>query len=103
MIVEIPAGFLIPRFSEETVSLGRAVKSPALGRTLPIPQARGTFTDTPQVDHLPHVNVDGIQMYGWIGTTPLIKVNYADTVTLDHGRVAGTPAATHQFRMLWGV
>jgi hypothetical protein len=33
---------------------------------------------------------DGRQMYGWIGTTPLIKVNYADTVALDHDRVART-------------
>lgn len=97
MIVEIPSGFVIPALDEATFSLGHSVTSPALGRVLPILQSRDTFTDGPQVDHLRHVNFDGTQMYGRIGTTPLIKLNYADTVALDHGRVAGTRVANHQF------
>jgi hypothetical protein len=57
VIVEVPSGFLILRLGKTTLSLGNPELSPTLGRVLLTLQARETFPNGPQVDHLRHVNV----------------------------------------------
>jgi hypothetical protein len=75
-------------FGESTLSLGHPELHPTFRRTLLILQSHGALTGGPEVDHFRHVNgrwyPDACE---WVGTDPLIGLNYADTVTVDHWQI----------------
>jgi hypothetical protein len=98
VIVDRTPGFLPPRFDEKLLSLRPSELRSALGRTLLILQSCGSLSGGPKVDYFRHLND---QWYpdacAWVGTDPLIKVNYADTVTLDHVEWPRAPASPSKF------
>jgi hypothetical protein len=85
--VDLALGFLTPRPDEKPLSLGPAKLRPAFCRPLLLLQSRGTLPGSPEVDDFRHVNeIRYLDACVRVGTDPLIELNYADTVTLDHYR-----------------
>jgi hypothetical protein len=83
--VDLAPGFLTPRFMEKSLRLGHTELRPSFGRPLLLLQSCGPLSGCPKVDHFRHVNGRRyLDACLWIGTDPLIRVNYADTVALDH-------------------
>jgi len=75
-------------FGESTLSLGHAELHPTFRRTLLILQSRGALTGGPKIDYFRHVNGRWYpDARVWVGTDPLIGLNYADTVTVDHWQI----------------
>jgi hypothetical protein len=97
VIVDLAPGFLPPRFDEKPLSLRPSELRSVLGRTLLILQSCGSLPGSPKVDYFRHMNDRWYpDACAWVGTDPLIKFNYADTVTLDHYRMAPLPGITQQ-------
>jgi hypothetical protein len=83
--VDLTPGFLTPRFDEKSLRLGHPELRPTLGRPLLLLQSCGPLPGCPEVDDFRHMNGRRyLDACVWIGTDPLIRVNYADTVALDH-------------------
>jgi hypothetical protein len=82
---DVPLGLFAPRLGEKALNLGYPELRPTLGRALLILQSYGPFAGDPQVDNFRHLNGQRYPDACWgIGTDPPIRVNYADTVTVDH-------------------
>jgi hypothetical protein len=89
---EFTPSFFTLRLDDEPFRLRDSKLCPTLGRALPILQTCGSLSGDPEVDDFRHVNERRYpDMPGGSGLTPLIKVNYADTVTLDHSGTDEAP------------
>jgi hypothetical protein len=98
VVVDLAPGLLPPRFDEQLLSLGTSELCPALGRTLLILQSCGSLPGGPEVDYFRHLNDRWYpDACVWVGTDPLIKVNYADTVTMDHVEWQRAPVSPSKF------
>jgi hypothetical protein len=83
--VDLTPGFLTPRLDEKLLSLGPTELCPAFCRPLLLLQSCSTLPSSPEVDQFRHVNERRyLDACVWVGTDPLIELNYADTVALDH-------------------
>jgi len=83
--VDLTLGFLTQRPGEKPLSLGPTELRPALCCPLLLLQSCGTLPGSPEIDDFRHVNERRyLDACVWVGTDPLIELNYADTVTLDH-------------------
>jgi hypothetical protein len=83
--VDLTPGFLTPRFDEQAFSLGPSELRPAFCRPLLLLQSSGTLPGNPEVDNFRHANERRyLDACVRVGTDPLIELNYADTVALDH-------------------
>jgi hypothetical protein len=90
--VDPTPGFLTPRLDEKPLSLGPTELRPAFYRPLLLLQSCGTLPSSPEVDNFRHLNERRyLDACVWVGTDPLIELNYADTVTLDHYCLAPLP------------
>ena len=95
---DLTPGFLPPRLDEKLLSLRPSELCPALDRTLLILQSCGSLPGGPKVDYFRHLNDRWYpDACSWVGTDPLIKVNYADTVTLDHVEWPRAPVSPSKF------
>jgi hypothetical protein len=98
VIVDLAPGFLPPRFDEKPLCLRPSEFRPVLGCTLLILQSCGSLPGGPKVDYFRHLNDRWYpDACAWVGTDPLIKVNYADTVTLDHVEWPRSPVSPSKF------
>jgi len=78
-------GLVGPGFNEKPFGLRHPKLRPTFGCTLLFLQAGGALTGGPKVNNFRHVNDRRCPDASvWVGTDPLIEVNYADTVALDH-------------------
>ena len=85
MTVDLTPGFLTLRFDEKPLRLGPSELGPAFRRPLLLLQSGGALAGQPKVDNFRHVNERRyLDACVWVGTDPLIELNYADTVALDH-------------------
>ncbi len=85
MTVDLTPGFLTPRFDDKSLSLGPTELRPAFCRPLLLLQSCGTLPGSPKVNNFRHVNERRfLDACAWVGNDPLIELNYADTVALDH-------------------
>ena len=85
MTVDHTPGFLTLRFDEKPLRLGPSELCPTFRRPLLLPQTCGAFPSQPKVDNFRHLNERRyLDACVWVGTDPLIELNYADTVALDH-------------------
>jgi hypothetical protein len=83
--VDLTPGFLTPRLDEKSLTLGPTELRPTLCRPLLLLQSCGTLSGSPQVDNFRHFERKTVTgAFVWVGTDPLIELNYADTVALDH-------------------
>jgi len=83
--VNVTPGFLTLRLDEKPLHLRPSELCPAFRRPLLLLQTCGAFPSQPKVDDFRHVNERWyLDACVWIGTDPLIELNYADTVALDH-------------------
>jgi hypothetical protein len=90
--VDLTPGFLTLRLDEEPLSLGPTKLRPAFRRPLLLLQTCGAFPGKPKVDDFRHANEKRcLDVCVWVGTDPLIELNYADTVALDHQSLPPTP------------
>jgi hypothetical protein len=90
--VDVTPGFLTLRLDEQPFRLGPTEFRPAFCRPLLLLQTCGAFPSQPKVDDFRHVNERRYQdACVWVGTDPLIVLNYADTVALDHHCLTPTP------------
>ncbi len=85
MTIDVTPGFLTLRFDEKPLRLGPSKLGPAFRRPLLLLQTCGAFPGQPKVSDFRHVNERWyLDACAWVGTDPLIELNYADTVALDH-------------------
>jgi hypothetical protein len=85
---DLAPGLVGPGFDEKPFSLRHPKRRPTLGCTLLFLLTRGTLTGDPKVNNFRHLNDRRCPDASvWVGTDPLIKANYADTVALDHSEV----------------
>jgi len=78
-------GLVAPCFDEKPLSLRHPKLRSTFGRALLALQPCGTLTGGPKIDNFRHVDDRWCpDASAWIGTDPLIEINYADTVALDH-------------------
>jgi len=85
--VDLTKGFLTPCLDEKPLNLGPTELRPAFRRPLLLLQTCGALPSQPKVDNFRHANEGRcLDACVWVGTDPLIELNYADTVTLDHYR-----------------
>jgi hypothetical protein len=90
--VDLTPGFLTLRLDDKPLSLGPTELRPAFYRPLLLLQSCGTLPGSPEVDNFRHLNERRyLDAFVWVGTDPLIELNYADTVTLDHYWLSPTP------------
>jgi len=84
--VDLTPGLFTLRFDEKPLRLGPSELCPAFRRPLLLLQSCGALPGQPKVDNFRHVNERRYLDCVWVGTDPLIELNYADTVALDHDR-----------------
>jgi hypothetical protein len=83
--VYLAPGFFTPCLDEKPLRLWHSELCPSLHRTLLLLQTYGPLAGCPEVDDFRHMNYRRYpDASKWIGTDPLIWLNYADTVALDH-------------------
>jgi hypothetical protein len=83
--VDLTPGFFTLRFDEKPFRLGPSEFGPSFRRPLLLLQTCGALPSQPKVDNFRHANERRyLDACVWVGTDPLIELNYADTVALDH-------------------